>query len=64
MIRRRIETLEKYTLDDLRGFALKTLGRDNRRRLAVLAAGNSPENKEFSYVEETVDSIHELSSKL
>ncbi|KAJ3056137.1 hypothetical protein HK097_007969 [Rhizophlyctis rosea] len=64
MIQRRIETLEKYTLDDLRAFAQKTLGRDNRRRLAVLAAGNSPENKEFSYAEESVDSIQALSSKL
>ncbi|KAJ3045418.1 hypothetical protein HDV00_010288 [Rhizophlyctis rosea] len=64
MIQQRIRTLEGFTLDKLRELAAKTLGRENRRRLAVLAAGNSPENREFSYREESVQGIQGLAAKL
>ncbi|TPX58500.1 hypothetical protein PhCBS80983_g03070 [Powellomyces hirtus] len=49
MLAQRLAVMEAYTLADLRQFAEEALGRDNKRRVAVLATGNSPENLLFSY---------------
>ncbi|KAI8588509.1 Metalloenzyme, LuxS/M16 peptidase-like protein [Geranomyces variabilis] len=45
----RIAAMKAYSLDDLREFAVGALGRENKRRMAVLASGNSEENAEFKW---------------
>ncbi|KAJ3280388.1 hypothetical protein HK104_000705 [Borealophlyctis nickersoniae] len=63
-IARRIEALEQYSLGDLREFAVNAVGRQNKRRMGVIACGSSEENKEFAYLNESVDGIKKLSAKL
>ncbi|KAJ3092344.1 hypothetical protein HK102_008314 [Quaeritorhiza haematococci] len=46
---RRIEVLENFTVEDLREFGQKVLGRENVRRVAVLGRGNAEENRQFTY---------------
>ncbi|KAI9197372.1 Metalloenzyme, LuxS/M16 peptidase-like protein [Polychytrium aggregatum] len=49
LLEKRKQALAAYQLADLRKFATTTLGWENKRRLAVLATGNSSENVAFSY---------------
>ncbi|KAI8901210.1 Metalloenzyme, LuxS/M16 peptidase-like protein [Globomyces pollinis-pini] len=51
MLERRIKLMENYTIEDLRSFAVAVLGRQNKRRLSVLATGNSSENTKYKYIE-------------
>ncbi|KAJ3152968.1 hypothetical protein HDU86_005423 [Geranomyces michiganensis] len=45
----RIAAMQAYSLDDLKEFAVTALGRGNKRRMAVLASGNSKENSEYKW---------------
>ncbi|KAI9024527.1 Metalloenzyme, LuxS/M16 peptidase-like protein [Hyaloraphidium curvatum] len=50
MVAERLALLENYTFEDLQAFANATLGKGNRKRLAVLTTGNDPENVAGNYL--------------
>jgi secreted Zn-dependent insulinase-like peptidase len=49
LIEGKIRVLEAVEMKDVVEFARLSLGRGNKKRVAVLASGNTPENSDFVY---------------